>query len=143
MTNTMKAVRIFGSGGPEVLTFADYPMPDVGEHDVRVRIEAKSVSGFDLKYRSGALHRNRGGDKAALPGRNPFLVPMQLGRGGAGIVEAVGKETKKFRPGDRVDVPIHNGLCGSQSLRAQPPSQRRETTKKSRCSRPTELIMWS
>jgi NADPH:quinone reductase-like Zn-dependent oxidoreductase len=102
MTNTMKAVRIFDFGGPEVLTFADYPMPEVGPHDVRVRIEATSVSGFDLKYRSGVLHRNRGGDKAALPGRNPFPMPMQLGRDGAWIVEAVGKGVTKFKPGDRV-----------------------------------------
>ena len=91
MTNTMKSgahIWLRWTGGFHI---CDYPMPDVYEHDVRVRIEATSVSGFGLKYRSGALHRNRGGDRAALPGRNPFLVPMQLGRDGAGVVEALGE----------------------------------------------------
>ncbi len=99
----MKAVRIFDFGGPEVLTFGDYPMPDVGSSDVLVRVEATSVSGFDLKYRGGYLHRTTGeGQPVKLQGRRSFPMPMQLGRDSAGIVEAVGEAVTMFRPGDRV-----------------------------------------
>jgi putative oxidoreductase len=102
MQKTMKAVRIHEFGGPEVLKFADYPMPAVGPGDVLVRVEATSVSGFDLKYRAGALHGGNLDAKVALPGRKPFPMPMQLGRDCAGIVEAVGDSVTKFKPGDRV-----------------------------------------
>ena len=102
MANTMKAVRIFDFGGPEVLKFDDYPIPTVGPNEVLVRIEATAVSGFDLKYRSGALHKKNGADTPALPGRNPFPMPMQLGRDSAGIVVAIGSGVTKLKPGDRV-----------------------------------------
>ena len=91
----MKAVRTLDFGGPEVLRFGDYLMPEVGPLDVLVRIEATTVSGFDLKYRSGVLHKKSGENKSALPGRNPFPMPMQLGRDDAGIVDAVGPEVKR------------------------------------------------
>jgi len=96
----MKAVRIFDFGGPEVLKFDDYPMPEVKPGDVLVRVEATSVSGFDLKYRAGLLHKHN--KTSALPGRKPFPMPMQLGRECAGIVEAIGNDVTKFNVGDRV-----------------------------------------
>ena len=96
MTGLMKAARIFEYGGPEVLRYGDYPQPEVGSRDVKVRVLATSLSRFDLKYRAGRLAGAR------LPGRRAFPMPMQLGRDAAGIVEAVGDEVSAFRVGDRV-----------------------------------------
>jgi NADPH:quinone reductase-like Zn-dependent oxidoreductase len=81
MMNTMKAVRLFEYGGPEVLRFADYPQPDVGPNDVKVRVLASTISQFDVKYRKGIIA------KIKLPGRKTFPMPMQLGRDTAGVVE--------------------------------------------------------
>ena len=92
----MKAVRIFEFGGPEVLQYGDYPDPELGPHDVLVRVRASSISLFDIKYRKGLLSHVK------LPGRRGFPMPMQLGRDAAGVVEAVGAEVKSFAPGDRV-----------------------------------------
>jgi NADPH:quinone reductase-like Zn-dependent oxidoreductase len=96
MMNTMKAVRLFEYGGPEVLRFADYPQPDVGPNDVKVRVLASTISQFDVKYRKGIIA------KIKLPGRKTFPMPMQLGRDTAGVVEEVGSDVDNFRVGDRV-----------------------------------------
>ncbi len=107
MQKSMKAVRIHEFGGPEVLKIADYPMPEVGPSDVLVKVEATSVSGFDIKYRMGLLHRGNVEAKVALPGRKAFPMPMQLGRDCAGVVEAVGASVTTFKPGDRVVGKTH------------------------------------
>ena len=96
MTNTMKAVRLSEYGGPEVLHYADYPVPDVGPRDVMVRVLASTISQFDVKYRKGLIAKTK------LPGRKAFPMPMQLGRDTAGIVEEVGSDVNNFRVGDRV-----------------------------------------
>lgn len=100
----MKAVRITTFGGPDVLTFDDQPMPEVGANDVLVKVMATAVSGWDIKYRKGYLHRNHGD---GLTGRPRFPMPMQLGREAAGIVEAVGAGVTGFAPGDRVVGLVH------------------------------------
>ena len=100
MTNTkigtMKAVRLFDYGGPDVLRYEDYPQPDFGPRDVKVRVLATTISQFDVKYRKGVLA------KVKLPGRKAFPMPMQLGRDTAGVVEEVGSEVDRFKVGDHV-----------------------------------------
>jgi putative oxidoreductase len=94
-------VRIFAHGGPEVLTFGDYPLPAIGPRDVLVKVAAASVSGWDLKYREG-LHPG-----SRLPGRTAFPLPQQLGREVAGTVVATGEAVHRFQPGDRVVGVVH------------------------------------
>jgi NADPH:quinone reductase-like Zn-dependent oxidoreductase len=96
----MKAVRIFEHGGIDRLIYDEFPMPEVGEHDVLVRVTATTVSRWDIKYRIGEM-------KGALPGRRMFPLPMQPGRDTAGVVEAVGASVRRFRPGDRVVGLVH------------------------------------
>ena len=96
MTNIMKAVRLFEYGGPQVLRYGDYPQPEVGPRDVKVRVLASTISQLDVKYRKGAIAKTK------LPGRKAFPMPMQLGRDTAGVVEEVGSEVAEFRVGDRV-----------------------------------------
>lgn len=102
----MKAVRLFAHGGPEALTYGDFPLPEVGPGDVLVRVLATTVSRWDVKYRIGE------------PGRASSLykLPMQPGRDTAGAVEAVGANVKSFKPGDRVVGLVHPVDAAGQSI---------------------------
>jgi NADPH:quinone reductase-like Zn-dependent oxidoreductase len=98
----MKAVRIMEHGSADTLVYGDFDMPEIGEHDVCVRVLASTVSRWDLKYREGELK-----GVTTLPGRKKFPLPMQPGRDAAGVVEAVGSKVRAFRPGDRVVGLVH------------------------------------
>ncbi|HKQ28679.1 MAG TPA: hypothetical protein VJT77_08770, partial [Burkholderiales bacterium] len=72
----MKALRIHGYGGPEVMRLDDIPVPPVGEGDVLVKLATASVNPIDWKMRQGLIK---------LP------LPRVLGRDGAGMDVASGK----------------------------------------------------
>ena len=93
---TTRAVRIAEHGGPEVLTWGEYPLAELGPTDVLVEVAAASVSYWDVKYRRGLPPALR------LPGRGAFALPQQLGREAAGVVLAVGEQVQSLAPGDRV-----------------------------------------
>jgi len=127
MTTMMKAVRLLAHGGPEALTYGDFPQPEIGPSDVLVRVLATTVSRWDVKYRIGEV-RTGGGSL--------FKLPMQPGRDAAGIVEAVGDQVKSFKPGNRVVglvhpvnavgesiYPGHNTFGGNAQFVARPESQ--------------------
>lgn len=102
---TMKAVRLFKFGGPEELVHGDFPLPDYGPADVLVKVQATSVSRWDVKYRTGEVHEFYGkaaGHPGGIVGRRSFPMPMQLGRDAAGEVAAVGAEVRGLKVGDRV-----------------------------------------
>lgn len=95
----MKAVRLYAHGGPDMLVHDDVALPEFGSDDLLVRVALSSVSGWDVKYRKGAL--------AQLPGRKSFGLPMQPGRDAVGTVEAVGVNVRAFKPGDPVIGLVH------------------------------------
>jgi len=101
----MKAARIEETGAPEVISYRDYPMPDLGPGDILVKVLATSVSGWDLKYRSGKLAKSAVGK--GLPGRSMFPMPQQLGREASGVVVAVGDNSTRFKEGERVLGLVH------------------------------------
>jgi NADPH:quinone reductase-like Zn-dependent oxidoreductase len=105
-TTMMKAVRLFAHGGTDVLTYGDFPLPDVGPTDVLVRVLATTVSGWDVKYRIG----EQGG------GGPSYKLPMQPGRDAAGVVEAVGPQVTAFKPGDRVVGLVHPVNAKGESI---------------------------
>jgi NADPH:quinone reductase-like Zn-dependent oxidoreductase len=106
---TMKAARIFEYGKPEVLQYDDYTQPNVGDFDVKVKVHATAVSGWDLKFRQGLLAKLA----ARLPGRKGLPMPQQLGRECAGEVVSVGDSVSSLAVGDRVLGLVHpeNPLC--------------------------------
>jgi NADPH:quinone reductase-like Zn-dependent oxidoreductase len=65
----MKAIRIHGFGGPEVLQLDDVPIPQPGADELLVRIRAASVNPVDYKIRRGAV-----------PWVTPEMLPIILGR---------------------------------------------------------------
>jgi len=88
----VKAVRLYEYGGPENLKYEeDAPEPTLGADSVLVEAAAASVNPVDWKIRSGARQKDF-----------PMTLPVILGRDVSGVVRAVGREIRAFKPGDRV-----------------------------------------
>ncbi len=87
----MKAIRVNEFGGPEVMKLQDMPDPKPDQGQVLVRMKAVGVNPVDTYIRSG------------MYARKPSL-PYTPGADGAGVVEAVGTNVKRAKPGDRVYV---------------------------------------
>ena len=85
----MKAIVVREFGEPDVMKLEDVPTPEPTGSQVLVKIEAAGVNPVDTYLRTG-IH-------AHAP-----KLPYTPGKDGAGIVEAVGPDTTKFQPGDRV-----------------------------------------
>jgi NADPH:quinone reductase-like Zn-dependent oxidoreductase len=86
----MRALVIHGHGDLSQLTLAEVPTPAVrGSSDVRVRLQAAALNHLDLWTLRG------------LPGL-ALEFPHILGGDGAGIVDEVGADVTRVRPGDRV-----------------------------------------
>ena len=85
----MKAIVVREFGAADVMKFEEVPTPEAGENQVLVNIKAAGVNPVDTYIRSGVYAQ-----KPALP-----YTP---GKDGAGLVEAVGANVSKFKPGDRV-----------------------------------------
>lgn len=83
----MKTVRVHQYGGLEALTYEDVPVPEPGEGEARVKIEAIGVNFIDIYHRIG---------------RYQGSLPLTLGQEGAGTVEAVAPNVTDVKPGDRV-----------------------------------------
>ena len=69
----MKAIRVHGYGGVEVLNYEEVQKPEPGEGQVRVRLEAVGVNFIDIYHRVG---------------RYQGSLPLTLGQEGGGIVDA-------------------------------------------------------
>src|SRR6202167_2446979 len=86
------AVRLYEYGGPENLKYEDdVPEPALGADSVLVEISATSVNPIDWKIRSGARQKDF-----------PQKLPAILGKDLSGVVRAVGRNIRTFKPGDRV-----------------------------------------
>jgi NADPH2:quinone reductase len=83
----MKAIRIDGFGGPEVLRPVELPDPVPGPGQLLVRIEAAGLNFIDVYCRTGLY---------------PNPLPLVPGMEGAGVVAGVGPDVAGFRAGDRV-----------------------------------------
>ena len=88
----MKAIRLYEYGGPENLKYEDnVAEPVLSDDSVLVETAATSVNPIDWKIRSGARQKDF-----------PLKLPAILGRDVSGVVAAVGRNIRTFRPGDRV-----------------------------------------
>jgi len=85
--------------GPRRLEIRELPVPQPGDGELVLRVEAATTCGTDLKvYR-------RGGHPRML------TVPGRFGHEMAGTVAAVGRGCRRFREGDRVVV-LNSASCG-------------------------------
>lgn len=83
----MKAIQVQKTGGPEVLTLVDVPVPKPKPNEAVVKIAATGVNFIDVYFREG---------------RYPAQLPFIDGQEAAGTVTEVGSDVKSLRPGDRV-----------------------------------------
>ncbi len=88
---TMKAVVIHEYGGPEVLKYEDVPQPEPKQDQLRIRVIAAGINPVDGMIRSGMFDKE---------GHRAF--PVILGGDISGVVEKVGSEITRFKPGDPV-----------------------------------------
>jgi NADPH:quinone reductase-like Zn-dependent oxidoreductase len=87
----MKAVLLYGYGGPEQLRYEETDMPQYGDNEVLVRIRATSINPIDVKIRSGVAKS-----------RIPIEFPAILGRDLSGEVAETGRNVQGFPKGMRV-----------------------------------------
>jgi NADPH:quinone reductase-like Zn-dependent oxidoreductase len=92
----MKAVVYRCYGSPDVLHVEAIPKPQITDNELLVRVHAASINPAEIHFMTG----------------KPYIVRLltgigapkyaRLGNDFAGIVESVGRNVKRFRPGDRV-----------------------------------------
>jgi NADPH:quinone reductase len=102
----MKAIQVSKTGGPEVLTFVDIPVPKPKPNEVLVKISAAGVNFIDVYFREG---------------RYPSPLPFVSGQEASGVVSEVGSEVKSFKVGDRV---AYTSITGADAEFAVVPADR-------------------
>ncbi len=85
----MKAIRVHEFGNPEVMRLEEVPEPKPGLEQVLIRVRAVGINPVDTYIRAGMYPLK------------PSL-PYTPGSDASGTVEAVGKEVKGIKLGDRV-----------------------------------------
>src|SRR5689334_16056003 len=101
----MKAAYIEQPGPPDNIIYGDLPQPKVQPREVLVKVAAVAVNPIDTYIRNGANY---------WPLPKPYVVGCDL----AGVIEAVGGEVQRFKPGDRV-WGSNQGLMGRQGTFAE------------------------
>src|SRR5712671_7787937 len=93
MNKTMKTVAIDRFGGLNEMKIRELPVPELDANEILVRVEAAGVGVWDPFEREGGFAK----EFNIKP-----VFPLVLGSDGAGTVEAVGPQVKRFKKGDRV-----------------------------------------
>ncbi|MFH5884722.1 NADP-dependent oxidoreductase [Halalkalibaculum sp. DA3122] len=91
MAEKMKAAVFHKFGNLENVTVEEVDIPEAGEGEVLVRVEAAGVNPVDAKIVQGYL-------KNALPHEFPVVSGWDF----AGVVEERGFSARRFEPGDKV-----------------------------------------
>ena len=102
----MKAIQVSQTGGPEVLTLVDLPLPEPKPNEALVQIKAAGVNFIDVYFREG---------------RYPAPLPFVVGQEAAGVVTAVGSDVSNVQVGDRV---AYSGALGAYAEYAAVPADR-------------------
>ncbi|MFZ0951381.1 MAG: alcohol dehydrogenase catalytic domain-containing protein, partial [Candidatus Sulfotelmatobacter sp.] len=83
----MKAIRVQHTGEPEVMELEEVPVRPAKTAEAVVKVSVAGVNAIDGYFRDGRF-------------RTP--LPFIPGQEGAGVVTAVGEQTKMVKVGDRV-----------------------------------------
>ncbi len=97
----MRALRKIKPGAGA--DFVDIPVPEIGEHDLLVRVKAAAMCKSDVEVF----------EWTPLVASANYDLPFTLGHEFSGEVAAVGRLVKNFKPGDRVagETHIPCGYC--------------------------------
>src|SRR5690242_18013409 len=102
----MKAIQVQKTGGPEVLTLVDLPVPKPKANEAVVQIKAIGVNFIDVYFREG---------------RYPAPLPFVDGQEAAGVVSEIGSEVTNVQRGYRV---AYTGALGSYAEYGAVPASR-------------------
>jgi NADPH2:quinone reductase len=102
----MKAIQVPKTGGPEVLTLVDVPVPKPKANEAVVKIAASGVNFIDVYFREG---------------RYPAALPFIDGQEAAGTVTEIGSDVKTVKAGDRV---AYSNVMGTYAEYAAVPAER-------------------
>ena len=97
---TIKGIRAYAVGGPEVLQYEDLPAPTPAPGQAVVAIRSIGVNYTDVSSRKGT--------------NPPAAFPWTPGREAAGEVIAVGAGVTEVAVGDRVAYAMHTGSYAEQ-----------------------------
>lgn len=97
----MKAIRIYETGGPEVLRYEEMALAEPGAGEVRVKIKAAGVNFVDIYHRTGLY---------------TLSLPATLGLEAAGVVDAVGPDVTELKVGDHVAYSSQLGAYAEYAL---------------------------
>jgi NADPH:quinone reductase-like Zn-dependent oxidoreductase len=97
----MKAYVCRRYGGPEVVELVDVQKPVPKDNGVLIRIHATTVTSGDWRVRTLAMPKGFGPIARLALGVTRPRQPI-LGTELAGVIETVGKDVTRFRPGDAV-----------------------------------------
>ena len=93
----MKAIVYYSYGSPDVLEFKEVEKPVPNENEVLIKVRAASVNPLEWHFMRGKPYFMRLMGIGLLKPKNNIL-----GVDIAGRVEAVGRNVKRFQPGDEV-----------------------------------------
>jgi NADPH:quinone reductase-like Zn-dependent oxidoreductase len=94
--NAMRAWTYHCYGGPEVLDLASVAKPVPAADEVLVKVSAAAVNPLDWHYLRGEPYIMRMGAGIGAP------TVSSMGVDFSGVIETVGKDVTKFKPGDAV-----------------------------------------
>jgi NADPH:quinone reductase-like Zn-dependent oxidoreductase len=97
-----KVVRIYQSGGPEVMRLEDVDVGAPGPGEVRLAVEAIGLNRAEAMFRAGVYLQ-------------PPKFPTLIGYEGVGVIEAVGPGVEGFAVGARVCV-VPNTRLGEYGM---------------------------
>ena len=83
----------------KTLSVVDMPTPEIGDHEVLVRVRACGVCGSDIHGYDGSTGRR--------------IPPLVMGHEAAGVIEQIGRGVEGFTAGERVtfDSTVSCGSC--------------------------------
>jgi putative PIG3 family NAD(P)H quinone oxidoreductase len=99
----MKAITLRDFGGPEMMQFSTVDTPSPGDDQLLVKVANTSVNRPDVIQRMG--------NYPPPPGDSEILG-LEI----AGVVESVGTNTSRFKPGDRVVALVGGGGYAEYAL---------------------------
>lgn len=97
-----KAIRIYETGGTDVLKYEDVDVPAPGEGEVRLKQNACGLNFIDIYFRTGLY-----------PLKD---FPAVIGMEAAGVVSAVGSGVTDLKEGDRVAYPMVAGAYAEERI---------------------------
>ena len=105
----MKAIVLNGYGSTDFLSMKDVPKPEIGDTDVLVRVKATSVNAGDLFTVKGSPFMLR--LEVGFPRPKDYVPGWDV----AGIVESIGSNVRRFKPGDEVFGSVESAFAENVS----------------------------